>query len=295
MVERILPALPTQGQTDSGIVAPFQFAVTGEDSIRWRVYSTEDQTVSASQAQLTLRMMRSDGTIQVTVYDAAVPNPATPFEQIIALGAGAVMNVAVRYTPLAYQVGCTYTTVQIVRGLPGGAVVNLGQILGDYISQGRSIAWPGSPIQPWWRHSGCYRQYKIAGPTLGGGGDQPFTFPFAFRPIWIKISYTASAVAGNRFVRPIFTKTAAAGDFIARCPVLTTITAGITVSMEWGRGNGVIQNATGLWFAGPMPDDILIPPSGHIQVDAQGADPNDTSQGIFIWGEELLMPGFTDN
>ena len=272
-------------------MAPFQFITTGEDNLRWRTYSTNDVPADGAVVELGIRQIDDNGKLQIYTYRQTVIAPSIPSETVIQLGRGAIVNLAVRYTRINYPTGGTYTTVDLIRGSDPASATILGQLLGDYITTGRAIAWPGSPIMTWSGHSNVQRRYAITTPTPATEATVNINFPTCLRLVHLAMTFSCSAVAGARY--PTFEVVDAANPALiyARFPVAVTLGAGAAGDFSWGRGYGTQMAATPPRYFAPLPDELFIPTNSILRTNTPGMAAGDQWAAGYFVAEELIWPG----
>lgn len=290
ITERIIRALPAVDVGMRAAVGPFQFVTTGEDNLRFRTWSTQAGSADPPTTELGIRTLSPDGTLQVTVVQQTPVLVTGAAETVVPVGAGAIVNLAVRYLPQSYPLGCTYVTVDLVRGQPPGNVTLIGQLLGDYVNAGKSIAWPGSPIVAWHAGSGFQRRVDLGTGTLGFELGRDIQYPYAWRPLTFSATFVTSAAAGTRYPMVRLVSTADPTKHLAELPPLTAIGPSGGAHLRWAVGYGSLIAGTPDRFYGPMPAGILLAPGTSFNTVTLGLTPTDQWFVGELWVEELIVP-----
>lgn len=141
-VESLFSAQPTPIGAGGVIVSPFQFVTTGEENLRIEsIGSAAGVTVAVSY-----RYWTPAGGIQANTQTHTPNSDRTVARSDFALGAGALLNLAVYASAGAPAIGQCFVRVQIIRGLSGATIV-LGTLLQGAVTASQGLGWPGSPIQ----------------------------------------------------------------------------------------------------------------------------------------------------
>jgi hypothetical protein len=287
--ERILHPLPTQ---DSGpIVAPFQFVAGANEALLWRVWCSDLSRTAFGFAELDLRTMDPTGLLQTFVFTQQPAQVGVAATLLIPLNAGAVVNVAVRTVVQSFPTCATYTTVDLVRGSTVANATFEGQILGGYIGPGKSLAWPGPPIEPWYGTSGVYRVFDFT--PLGPGIEAIHaSSTLGLRLLSAIGTLATSAVAGARFPTYVIVDALTALAFDLRTPLLTAMTAGQTFELGWEVGP-VVPFTTAPRFYGGLPSvPILLHPMDTLRTSTTGLLAGDQWFTCQCYGEVLVPPAF---
>jgi hypothetical protein len=123
------------------VVAPFQFALDGNEVLRVKAANTATGARIAIQG----RRLSEKGEIEPFAFVHMPNSDRTISTTIHALGKGALLNLAVFVENATPLIGQTFVMVQIVRGLAGPLVL-LGTLLQGYVTSTQGLGWPGSPI-----------------------------------------------------------------------------------------------------------------------------------------------------
>jgi hypothetical protein len=290
MPERVIAPLSTPPGARSGVVAPFQFVVTGEDNLRWRTWCGYDPAGQPGLTGLSLRMIDAAGKTQITTYQQAPLSASAPAETIITLGEGAVVNLAVRYVPFLISAAATYVTVELIRGTNTATATVIAQLLGGYVTNGRSLTWPGSPIDPWTVGSGIQRRIDLTPAGAGLEASHHIAPCRAFRLIALSGTFIAGGAAGTRFPTFRLGVYGFPGLEYARLPLLVTIGPGASAELNWADGYGSQMLAVSPRYYGPVPQGLILPPDSVVESQTVGITAGDVWSPVYLYGEEYVIP-----
>jgi hypothetical protein len=277
-----------------GVVTPFQYVFTGEDVVRWRTYGLTN-LAGQMTAELTIRTISAaDGSIQVTRYtQPSGVGVAGAQETVIPLGVGAIVNLAVRYTSPTIINQPVYATVHLMRGMPPGALTSIGQLLGGYLGPGKSLAWPGSPIESWWAGgSGAYQVIPLAA-SLGSEAFANFHVPFTFRLLQVVLGFTTSATVVNRFVTWALKSFGGATTYFQAVP-LNPQAASLAWVYFWTVEHPIFTPAFSSSLAGSLPQNLIFPFESTFTTVTSGLQAADFYSGGQLYGELLIGPAVAD-
>lgn len=183
------------------IAAPFQFATTGEDSLRLIVINAG----IAVRVKVQGRRVDEKGAILPLAHTLTAQADRTPTSQDYPLGIGALVNLSVHAEPVQSGlevfeqpvIGQTFVTLQIIRGLSGGTEV-LGVLLQGYVTQRQGLGWPGSPIEDSLRGQGVLRQIIGTAPAAGADISESVPTNARWRLVSVFATLQTLAAPGNR-------------------------------------------------------------------------------------------------
>ena len=182
-VERTFEAFPVAG-VNRTLQAPFEFFTDGADNLRLNVWSWSGNCTIA----VTGRMRTPDRNVQVFTQALKIGAGAGAKQsKLILLGAGNLLNCAIRVAAGAIDLGDTYVQLELVRGFSGD-VQPFGTILQGYVGTESSLAWPGSPHENPVSGVGLLRTFEQAAPSPGG--DFAIEVPTGVR--WEVVAVTAT-------------------------------------------------------------------------------------------------------
>ncbi len=127
------------------------------------------------------------------------PGDGSLFSRTMPMGTGAILNLSVRTVDVGAVRGMCYLRVDVVRGT-GPAAGVVGTLLSGYVSSGRGIAWPGSPLEDPMDGRGWHHLQQSAVPAAGADCVQTVPTQTDWRLYSVDAQLTTSAVAGNRSV-----------------------------------------------------------------------------------------------
>lgn len=129
------------------------------------------------------------------------------------------------------------------------------------------------------------RILKPANPAAGGALTIAVPGEAVWRPLSLIVTYTASAVAGNRLPRLVITDQT---DTLGIVRNANTFPANNVSVVSFFGGGDAFQGAAGdTIFTNPMPDIVLLP--GYtIGLATAAADAGDQISGVTLWVDEML-------
>jgi hypothetical protein len=198
--ERVFAATPLSTAAGRVIASPFQFVLTGEDTLR--VLSSN--SLAGIRLRIQGRWLNAEGKVDVFGFDHVPNSDRTIRSDEFAIGVGAILNAVVYVSVGSPVVGQTFVILQLTRGR-GAAAVVLGTLLQGYVTTYSALAWPGSPIQSSLEGGGYPR--RIQGTLPAAGGEQSEVVPAGARwelRTW-RARLTTSAVVGNRLPSLVIT------------------------------------------------------------------------------------------
>lgn len=213
------------GTPDRLIVVPNAYYLTGDDNLR-----------VSSLNSLTGVTIRIDGRYYIpgrgiqafrfthtpnTDRTAGTTNWPTP--------PGWLLNVTAIVTAGTPQLGQTFVSLQLLRGLTGDAYV-IGTLTQGYVTGFQMLAWPGSPIQNTLDTEGVIRH--IGGTNPAAGSEISETVPTGAR--WALQAFfarfTASSAGANREPELIADD---GSDLSLQVPAGVSITASQARGLSW--------------------------------------------------------------
>jgi len=288
--ERVLLGAVQPAPSTGAALSSFQFVTTGEDQLRFRAWSLQPADDPA-EVELGLRTVDATGTLQVATHRLFPPSTGARQEAFLPLAAGAVVNLSVRYVPQGYPRGATYVAVDLIRGTSAGNSTVLGQLLGDYVGPGKSVAWPGSPIVDWRAGPGVQRRHDFGAPAAGLELGMDLQLPRAWRPLVFEAVFVASAAAGARFPTIRAVKTGVVPlERIFAAPLLVQLAAAGSADLGWATGYGAQMVGVPPRYFGPLPTGVLLSPGTTIETWTVGLQAGDQWVGGALWVEELVVP-----
>jgi len=263
------------------VVAPFQFGLAGDDSLR--VLSVN----SYEQARLTIkgRRLTAEGEIVPFAFSHTPYTDRTVKTEVFNLGRGALLNVAVFGDQSPYNYGVTFVCLQIVRGFQGPIEV-VGILVQGYVTVAQGLGWPGSPILQSFDGPGLWR--SVFGTTPALGAEIVETVPVNAR--WHLQSFRATLTTGpivaNRQVDFLFDDGTPAGW---RVPLVTNLIAStawrfylsVGIADQFGGANNVVY--------GTLPDHLIMPPAWFIRSSTSNMQVGDVWSAIRYTLREWLM------
>lgn len=288
-LERIVLPSATGKAFAGGSVAPSQFLVSGEESLLVRFTLTLSAAVGGpTPISLTIREVLVDGSIQVSSYLVPWDQVSSSGQLLIPLAAGAITNVAARYASGQYPDGVLYCSVYIVRGQNANAFAFTGQLLGGYLTLGKSLAWQGSPVVGWNEAPGLFKPAILGNVALGAELNFQVTIPAVWRLIAFAGTFACSAVVGTRF--PAIGVKDAGGNLVYRTPLLTTLAASQSGEFNWALGYGSAMVGVPPRYFGPLTDLGPLPQLFRIVTSTTGIQAGDQWSSITVWVEERVFP-----
>lgn len=246
MGETILPAAPLPNAGTQVVASPFQFAVSGEDNLRVRIWSSlVGETVTVSG-----RCLGTDGTILPFLYTVVTNGTRTMQESFISLAPGYVISIGAEATSLSVRSGQCYCQVQLVRGL-GAPVVTLGTLLQGYVASFAGLFYPGTPLRgplegPGWIH-------HINGKPNAAGAEVSEVAPG--NVFWqlkgFRAALTTSAAAGLR-VTKLFGLDSG-GNVYFTAPSILQHGPSVRIAYHWQPGMTLSGTSVNLELAVPFP------------------------------------------
>lgn len=284
----LLPAgvLPAFG---GGRVAPYQFAVTGEDSLLVRMTTTLDAlTAGPTPLSVAVRLLLPDGTIQVNNFLLPWDGVSTMPQILIPLPPSAITNISARYAGGPWPNGAMYVSVYVVRGNSLASFTITGQLLGGLVTSGKSLSYPGSAITPWTEGRGWTKDLSPGFLPLG----TEMAFALGAPPIWRLIAFTGtltcSAAAATRY--PTIILGPGGGVIWYRSPLIATLAAGQSGEFNWAIGYGTQMAAVPPRYYGPLADLGLLNPLAFLSTNTIGLQAGDQWSNITMWVEERVLP-----
>lgn len=199
VTETIYPALaaPLQG----GLApSPYNFEFTGDDGLRLTVNNSQ----SGVRVAVNYRVHRRENTSHASSFGftPTADRAANTFE--FAIGEGYLLNVSVFASSGTPKRGQCFIRLQVIRGNGASAIV-LGTIAQGYVTAGRDLAWPGSPLENSTAGDGYLR--SIIGTDPAAGMMMSETVPTGARwdVLALAIRLATDATAVTRRVEILYT------------------------------------------------------------------------------------------
>lgn len=180
------------------VVAPFQFALDGNDVMRIK----SSCNIGGVRLSIQGRRLSAAGEIEVFAFehDTHLVGDRQIVTSTHVLGEGALLNLAVFATGVQPVIGEVFVMVQIVRGNTGPTVL-LGTLLQGYVTATQGLGWPGSPIlssmDP---AAGAVHQFAGTDPAAGSEWLETVPPGAIWEIIAIRSVLSTSAAAGARTV-----------------------------------------------------------------------------------------------
>lgn len=289
MGERVITPLPATGA--GGVVAPFQFVAGANEALLWRVWCSDLSVPGFGFSELDLRTIDPTGLVQTFVYQQTPVSVGVAQSLFVPLNAGAVVNVAVRTVRSVFPTCATYTTVDLVRGSSIANATFEGQVLGGYIATGKSLSWPGSPIEPWYGTSGVYRVFDFT--PIAAGVEAVFQSQvLGFRLVSLTGTLATSGVAGSRFPTCVILDAVTGLAFDLRTPLLLTMAASQTLELNWMAGPLAAYSVNPRSYGGLPSVPILLHPKDAIKTSTVGLLGGDQWFTCQAYVEVLCPPAF---
>jgi hypothetical protein len=256
-LERVLAGQVGLG-TGAVIASPFQFATSGEDMLRFRLWCHYGRIIGPKtiRYQAAIRSIRADGTPQLTTVDLLPLDGPIELTQLVPLDAGFLQTVSVMWaaTSQSTLLGPCYCVVDLVRGTSAGAQLVVGQLLGGYTGPGLALSWPGAPIVSPFDGPG----YQYASVLAGDAGvDVTLAVPqfLVWRIRAVQLTFVASAAAAAR--RPLL-RFFANGSLLAQVAAPGDITAGQTWALSYFPSAPREVDLTWSVMVVPIPDGLVL-------------------------------------
>jgi len=267
-LETVFAATPAVGGGGKVISSPFQFLFTGEDQLRVVIQNS----LAGVVVQLAGRFLQEGMTSPQAFVQTFTPSSNRAVNTfLVKLGTGFLLNCSFVVVSGAPIIGQTYVMAQIVRG-DVGANVQLGGILGGYITAFQHLAYPGSPIESSIAGGGYPRQ--VAGTIPAPGVNIVETVPTGAR--WRLRSFetvlVTSAVAGVRGPQLNASFGASGGSF---CQSPYGQNPGTTAVYEWGGAMFTSIGISGTAAMLPWPVDFWMIAGATLKVTCVNFDPAD--------------------
>jgi hypothetical protein len=286
--QRVLSPFAIGASSGTLISSPFQFAVSGEDNLRIRVWFLRyDGGVIPGFVIVSWRSVDAQGNITIS-QQAITPanNTAIKGETFIALGAGFIQNLTVTCAPFGTLNGLCYVTVDLIRGLTAGNATLAGQLIGGYIRPGSGQAWPGSPVLSSTQGRGMTHVIDLGPGTIGADYvvEQPLLV--RWRPSAVFARLVTSVAAGTRF--PQLGIQVAPPAFGAVLPSPAGIGPGTFFVCTWLAGVSQLPPVAGQPLVGPLPTDMVTMGGTTYSTVTNGLDVNDQYTDFRLTVEEWL-------
>lgn len=238
--------------------APFAFGVDASDLLRVRAWCHAPRSWPSLDRLfvLTLRMVRADGTGQVSDLTIAPTTNVVAQTFYLTLEAGAIQTVALYWDgpTLTTQSGRMYAIVDLLRGTPTGAQKVIGTFIAGYVGAGEPITWPGSPLLAPNEGPG-YPQLLPFSSTAGNEMNITGLTNVLCKLRSIDMEFTAGPAAGNR--RPHVFFTIGVND-TGQFPSAEEIAPGTIVRTQFSPGNPLSVGRAGYSGVAPIPSDVVL-------------------------------------
>lgn len=282
MVERSILATPGASGGWKVIASPFQFVTTGEERFELRVWPMD----ANSSVVFSGRWLQTDGSIQVFQqrWTPTVVGSGTAFPHT--LGRGALLNCTVALEA-AQDISTSFIQLALVRGdtLPA---LDVGVLLQGYISHGRSLSYPGSPLENPYTSPGRIRteqRFAIA-PGVGTYTVNNF-LEGRVRFLGFYGSLQTSAVAGTRFPHLFLTS---GGLRVALASPMGGVGPGAITTVSFWQDVSLLPAAGFGAVVGALPQDLVLDGAKAIETAVAGMDAADQWLGANFLFEEWLKP-----
>jgi hypothetical protein len=249
--ERILIAPATRVGGRAGVVSPFQFVTTGEDSLRVKYAAPATGTLA-----LVLRTLADDNTIQVHAYTLTIASAYVLHTTYIPLTTGSIINMAVSQTSSSSSDGApAFVAVELVRGTDAAAQL-LGVLMQGYCRTLTSLSYPGSLVVGSTDGPGWPRQLAFANPAAGAEFSAQVSPNTLWRLRGFRIKLITSAVVGNRQVGFFASHPVFGTHFVAMSTELWP--AGTAVNLHWNVGAAKTDTAIAASHVTTLPANIVL-------------------------------------
>jgi len=235
--ERVYPAVKLPLLAGGDAAAFFPFATTGEDNLRVTTFGY----VGGSAVEISGRIRQPDGTM--TTFTHTSPASANGLARAVEfpLGAGVLLNLTLHTTGEELLFGHCFAIVQLIRGFTGATAV-MATLLQGYVTGTQHLAWPGSPIKHTREFDGLMQFGFPANPAAGAPLQLVVLPGVIWRPVSVKMRFTASAAVANRQVFVQYFNALLANE-LSRVAAPFLVTAGQDVVTTFGDG-AFVDNAT---------------------------------------------------
>lgn len=272
--------LPVQSGNAGIVSAPFQFVTTGEDNLRVTVVNSQSGLEVAIQG----RRLDNTGTVLPLAYRMTPTFDRLPTTRIFPLGIGALVNLTVFVAVGSPKVGQTFVIVELVRGREGGTEL-LGTLLSGYITDRRSIGWPGSPLQSSTEGEGFLYSFLGSVPLMGNPAQEFVPTGARWEVLAITARFTTSATVADRTVRGILFHPYGYGAFVTS-PQL--IGASQFAYYTFTAGLGTAQTFSLVHSGNPFPSNFPLPADSVVGYDVLNLQPGDQFSEFALHVREWL-------
>lgn len=285
--ERIVQAsAPLPASSGTIPATPFQYYVTGEESLVLNVWSSAVCRVVVSG-----RWYRAAAGIEVFRHDHLTNgDPSTPQAFQMRVQEGYLLNCAIEVEGAVVMRGQCFAQLVIGRG-SGAAFVKLGTVLQGYVGSSKFLGFPGSPLEDSLEGPGFQQIATVANPAAGAEWS---TLPGVSRLWRMRYVYFELTTAGGGANRDVFLRLRRNGiSTIAAIHGSDTHPPATLLVYSFQPGVALITPTRGGLISGCLPTPFFVHNFDHLGSLTSGIAAGDQHANIRLGYEEWLITDTT--
>lgn len=281
--ERVFLPLPALDARTGVTVAPFQFALDGNDVLRIK------SATSLGGARLQVQGRRRDAKGEIHPFafehDTSLVSDRQIVTSIHALGEGALLNVTAFVTGAQPVIGEFFVIVQIVRGIDGPLTL-LGTVLQGYVTSTQGLGWPGSPIlssmDP---AAGAVKTFSGTNPAAGANVSETVPPGALWELIALQVDFVASAAAA---ARTVFLQLRSSFAPLVAIASPVVMAASDAATLQWAQGFPFVTAVSALVPLAGLPSRVRLRGGFEIRTSVFGMQAGDDFGSPFLTVREWL-------